>query len=162
MLKNKNMPNTAPITKDELRKEIAFAQTHRAGLNEYGEGHYNVITSRTTLLHASQANRTELELLVLRAQEIIKQREELSYEVDKRAFPRLAEILEKTGEYDTLWVFSAMNEGLATPEELRDFAIKRKVLIKEEYKERFLHIGREIRAVHEQYILLLKDILKEA
>ena len=159
------MPNTTPITKDELRKEIAFAQAHRAGLNEYGDGHYNVImkiTSRTTLLHASQANRTELELLVLRAQEIIKQREELSYEVDKRAFPRLAEILEKTGEYDTLWVFSAMNEGLATPEELRDFAIKRKVLIKEEYKERFLHIGREIRAVHEQYILLLKDILKEA
>ena len=36
------------------------------------------------------------------------------------------------------------------------------MLIKEEYKERFLHIGREIRAVHEQDILLLKDILKEA
>ena len=75
------MPNTTPITKDELRKEIAFAQAHRAGLNEYGDGHYNVImkiTSRTSLLHASQVNRTELELLVLRAQEIIKQREELS------------------------------------------------------------------------------------
>ena len=91
-----------------------------------------------------------------RTQEAIKIRKGLSYELDRKSFPRLDEIVEKIGGYDTVWVMSAMNKNLVGREELQSFMQRRKNLQSAEYRERFVEIGNEIKEVHKNYIKLLE------
>lgn len=144
---------------EEIQIEINFVRNCLEDLNKYGDGHYNAIAKLLlgdTVLKNYPAISSDFESLVKRTQEAIKIRKGLSYELDRKSFPRLDEIVEKIGGYDTVWVMSAMNKNLVGREELQSFMQRRKNLQSAEYRERFVEIGNEIKEVHKNYIKLLE------
>ncbi len=152
-----NLPN------EEIQREINFIHCHLDGLTEYGDGHYNAIYKllyEKTVLRNYPKIKAEFEALVDKTKMILEKREELSYELDKKSFPRLDEIVEKIGGYDTVWVMDAMNKGLVNRDELQEFMQRRKVIQDNEYGEKFLEIGSEIKSIHEDYIKLLETCVE--
>ena len=148
---------------EEIQIEINFVRNCLEDLNKYGDGHYNAIAKLLlgdTVLKNYPAISSDFESLVKRTQEAIKIRKGLSYELDRKSFPRLDEIVEKIGGYDTVWVMDAMNENLVNRDELQEFMQRRKVIQDNEYGEKFLEIGSEIKSIHEDYIKLLETCVE--
>ena len=148
---------------EDIQREINFVKSCLEDLNEYGDGHHNAIYDllhRQTILKNYSVIASDFESLIRKTQEVIKRREGLSYELDKKSFPRLDEIVEKIGGYDTVWVMTAMNENLVNRDELQEFMQRRKVIQDNEYGEKFLEIGSEIKSIHEDYIKLLETCVE--